>query len=127
MKLNKIKDSFVAFFSSNTYIPWALLFAVILLFVLILYPNLFVPKHAYQVGDVADRDVKATKEFFPDRAAVAGLVNKMGRENGVVFNTSTWYGDIIWLLVSLTMTDQELGVVINAVDKATAAVEKQFL
>jgi len=70
---------------------------------------------------------KATKELFPDRVAVAGLVNKVGRENGVLFNTSTWYGDIIWLLVSLIMTDQELGIIVNAVDKATAAVEKQFL
>ncbi len=70
---------------------------------------------------------KASKALFPDRAAVAALVNKTGRENGVLFNTSTWYGDIIWMLVSLTMSDEELGMVVNAVEKAAAAVEKQFL
>ena len=58
---------------------------------------------------------------------MANLVNKIGRENGVLFNTSTWYGDIIWLMVALTMTNEELDLVFNAVDKAVAAVEKQFL
>ncbi len=69
---------------------------------------------------------KATKELFPDRAAVAGVVNKVGRENGVLFACSTWYGDILWLMVSLTMTNDEIGMIVNAVDKAAAAVEKQF-
>jgi len=69
---------------------------------------------------------KKTKEIFADRAAVASLVNKIGRENGVLFNTSTWYGDIIWLLVALTMTNDELSMVFNAIDKAVVEVEKQF-
>jgi len=69
---------------------------------------------------------KKTKEIFADRAAVASLVNKIGRENGVLFNTSTWYGDIIWLLVALTMTNDELSIVFNAIDKAVVEVEKQF-
>ncbi len=70
---------------------------------------------------------KATKEIFADRAAVANLVNKVGRDNGVLFSCSTWYGDIIWLLVALTTTDEELDIIFNAVKKAVAAVEKQFL
>ena len=70
---------------------------------------------------------KATKEMFPDCAAVANLVTKVGRDNGVLFNCSSWYGDVLWLLVALTMTDDELGMVFNAVDKVVAAVEKQFL
>ena len=70
---------------------------------------------------------KKTKEIFADRVAVANLVNKIGRENGVLFNTSTWYGDIIWLLVALTMTNDELSLVFNTIDKAVVEVEKQFL
>jgi len=70
---------------------------------------------------------KATKEIFADRAAVANLVSKVGRDNGVLFSCSTWYGDIIWLLVALTTTDEELDIIFNAVKKAVAAVEKQFL
>jgi hypothetical protein len=31
------------------------------------------------------------------------------------------------LLVSLTMTNDELGMIVSALDKAVAAVEKQFL
>ena len=69
---------------------------------------------------------KATKEMFADRLAVANLVNKVGRDNGVLFNCSAWYGDIIWLLVALTMADEELILVFNAIDKAVAEVEKQF-
>ncbi|GAI63807.1 unnamed protein product, partial [marine sediment metagenome] len=66
---------------------------------------------------------KATKEIFADRAAVANLVSKVGRDNGVLFSCSTWYGDIIWLLVALTTTDEELDIIFNAVKKAVAAVE----
>ena len=70
---------------------------------------------------------KKNKELFADRAAVARVINKVGRDNGVLFSCSTWYGDIIWLLVALTMTDEELDMVVNALDKAIAEVEKQFL
>jgi adenosylmethionine-8-amino-7-oxononanoate aminotransferase len=70
---------------------------------------------------------KKTKEMFADRAAVAELVVKVARENGVHLSCSTWYGDIIILMVQLTMTDEELNMVFNAIDKAAAAVEKKFL
>ena len=70
---------------------------------------------------------KKTKERFADRAAVAELVVKVGRENGVQLSCSTWYGDTIILMVQLTMTDEELNMVFNAINKAAAAVEKRFL
>jgi len=70
---------------------------------------------------------KTTREKFTDRAAVANLVVKVGLENGVLLPCSTWYGDIITLMVQLTMTDDELGMVCNAIEKAAAEVEKQFL
>ena len=70
---------------------------------------------------------KTTKEIFADRIAVTNLVTKVGRDNGVLFSCSPWYGNVILLLVALTMTDEELGLVFNALDKAVAEVEKQFL
>ena len=70
---------------------------------------------------------KTTKERFTDRTAVANLVGKVGLENGVLLPCSTWYGDIIMLMVQLTMTDDELSMVFNAIEKAAAEVEKQFL
>jgi adenosylmethionine-8-amino-7-oxononanoate aminotransferase len=69
---------------------------------------------------------KATKELFPDRVAVANLISKVGRDNGVLFSCAHWYGNVIMLLVALTMTDEELGLVLNVLDKAIAEVEKQF-
>jgi putative nucleotidyltransferase with HDIG domain len=41
-----------------------LLSIVVLLFTLILYPNLLVPEIHYDVGDVAERDIKAPKDFL---------------------------------------------------------------
>jgi adenosylmethionine-8-amino-7-oxononanoate aminotransferase len=70
---------------------------------------------------------KATKEIFPDRTSVANLVNKVGRDNGVLLACSPWYGNIIMLMIQLNMTDDELDMVFDAIDKAVAAVEKQFL
>ena len=69
---------------------------------------------------------KVTKELFPDRIAVTNLISKVGRDNGVLFSCSPWYGDVIFLLVALTMTDEELGLVFSTLDKAIAEVEKQF-
>ncbi len=50
--------------------PWVLLFAVLLLFIIILYPNLVITQTAYEVGDVVKHDIKAAKDFFiEDEAA----------------------------------------------------------
>jgi len=69
---------------------------------------------------------KATKELFPDRIAVSNLIGKVGRDNGVLFSCAPWYGNVVMLLVALTMTDEELDLVLNVLDKAIAEVEKQF-
>ena len=45
-------------------VPAVLLVAVLALFVVILYPNLVITRHAYQVGDVVKKDIKAAKDFF---------------------------------------------------------------
>jgi membrane-associated HD superfamily phosphohydrolase len=40
------------------------LIAVTALFTLMLYPNLMVTKLAYMAGDVAEKDIKAPKDFL---------------------------------------------------------------
>ena len=70
---------------------------------------------------------KATKEIFSDRFGVAKLVSRVGRENGVLLMPYTWYGDIIHLYLPLTISDEELSMVINAISKAVVEVEKRFL
>jgi len=70
---------------------------------------------------------KKTKEMFPDRAGVANLIRKVGIESGVLLPCSTWYGDVLLLMIQYTMTDDELAQLFKAIEKATAAVEKEFL
>ncbi len=63
MKKEDRKKSFRAFFAFGSLVRWGLLLAVMLVFTLILYPNLIVKKHSYELGDVADRDIKAPRDF----------------------------------------------------------------
>ena len=70
---------------------------------------------------------KDTKELFTDRAAVSDLIVKVGMENGVLLPCAHGYGDILTLIVQMTMTDDELGMVFNAIEKAVTEVERQFL
>ncbi len=65
----KNKKSILKFFDnkfsgSEKYVRWGLLAGVTIIFILILYPSLAVTKHSYKLGDVAGRDIKASKDFF---------------------------------------------------------------
>ena len=64
MKLKKIKESVVNLFNSNRNIPWWILSGVIISFFLILYVKLVPIRHAYNLGDIADKDIKAAEDFF---------------------------------------------------------------
>ncbi len=49
---------------------WGILFSVTVLFSIILFPNLVVTRHQYDLGDVAERDIKSPRDFFiEDEAA----------------------------------------------------------
>ncbi len=45
-------------------IKWLLLLSVTLIFVILLYPGLLVQRYQYQLGDIAERDIKAPQDFF---------------------------------------------------------------
>jgi len=49
---------------SNKYAHWVILMSVTLVFTIFLYPNLVIKTHTYQLGDVAERDIKASKDFL---------------------------------------------------------------
>jgi adenosylmethionine-8-amino-7-oxononanoate aminotransferase len=70
---------------------------------------------------------RKTKEVFTDRAAVAATVRQAGFENGVFLGCSTWYGDLINLMLPYTITDDELAQVFKAIKAAVFAVEKEHL
>jgi putative nucleotidyltransferase with HDIG domain len=55
---------------NHKFIRWGLLAAIIIIFTVILSPNLITVNQKYHLGDVADRNVKAPRDFFiEDEAA----------------------------------------------------------
>ncbi len=59
-------------FSADFWIMWGLLFSVTILSTLILSPRLVVMSTTYELGEIADKNVKATSNFFiEDEAATA--------------------------------------------------------
>lgn len=53
-------------------IKWLMLAMVVAVFVVLLYPGLVVRQHRYELGDIVERDIKATQDFFvEDKAATA--------------------------------------------------------
>ena len=49
---------------SDYRLRWGILIGVTILFTLILYPSLVTQKHSYNLGDVAERDIKAPIDFL---------------------------------------------------------------
>ena len=56
--------------SMDEWIKTLILILVVGSFVVLLYPSLIVHQHRYQPGDIAERDIKASRDFFmEDKAA----------------------------------------------------------
>ena len=64
MKTENYKKSIKSSFDKSRRVRWGLLISIIGIFIIILYPKLLMPKHSYQIGDIAERDIKAPEEFF---------------------------------------------------------------
>jgi len=64
MNIGKIKISVKKFFEDINHVRWGILVGVTIIFTILLYPNLLVKKHSYKLGDVATKDIKATKDFL---------------------------------------------------------------
>ena len=70
MSRDKIKETVHSNRRSAGRLRWGILFSVTILFSIILFPNLVVTKHQYDLGDVAERDIKSPRDFFiEDEAA----------------------------------------------------------
>jgi putative nucleotidyltransferase with HDIG domain len=52
------------FLGSNIYVRLSLMVAVTIIYTIILHPNIIATKHLYNVGDIAERDIKSPKNFF---------------------------------------------------------------
>ncbi|UCD90059.1 MAG: HDIG domain-containing protein [Desulfobacterales bacterium] len=64
MSIEKKKISIKNFFDTSEYVRWAILVCVTTIFTVFLYPNLIMKEQLYEIGDVAERDIKATKDFL---------------------------------------------------------------
>ncbi len=64
MTAKKNKKSISKFFDNSYRFRWAAMIGVTIIFTIILYPNLILIKHSYELGDVAERDIKAPKDFL---------------------------------------------------------------
>jgi len=70
MIANRIKEAFLKRLDSQHRMRWLIMLVVILVFTAILYPGLVVTDLAYRIGDVAERDIKASRDFLiEDRQA----------------------------------------------------------
>jgi hypothetical protein len=64
MNLKKINVSIVSSLNTNINLRWWVLSGTIVALVLILYVSIGPVKHTYNLGDIADRDIKAPEDFF---------------------------------------------------------------
>jgi hypothetical protein len=64
MKLESPGEAIRNFLYSHSSVRWILLFGVTLIFVVLLYPSLVSPVYQYTIGDVAEKDIKARKDFL---------------------------------------------------------------
>ena len=70
MNFEKSRESINKLLDNNTRIRWGILVLSAILFIIILYPSLVITKHQYSAGDVVERDIKASRDFFiEDQAA----------------------------------------------------------
>ena len=70
MGKEKKKEYGTKFFDDNRRFRWGILFTVAVLSSIILFPNLVITRHRYNLGDVAQRDIKSPRDFFiEDQAA----------------------------------------------------------
>jgi putative nucleotidyltransferase with HDIG domain len=70
MSKEKNKESGGKNFDSDRRFRWGILCCVTILFSIILFPSLVVTRHQYNLGDVAERDIKSPRDFFiEDKAA----------------------------------------------------------
>ncbi|MFO7554001.1 MAG: HDIG domain-containing protein [Desulfobacterales bacterium] len=81
MNIVKTQISLNRIFENSDSIRWAILIGVTVIFTILLYPNLVIKKHYYNLGDVATRNIKATKDFLIEDEKATEAGRKLAREN----------------------------------------------
>jgi cyclic-di-AMP phosphodiesterase PgpH len=60
---------------------WIILFSVTILFSVILFPNLVITPYQYNVGDIAEKNIKAPRDFFIEDQAATEINRKSAIEH----------------------------------------------
>ncbi len=81
MKTENYKKSIKTSFERSRLFQWGLLVGITGIFIIILYPNLLIPRHSYQIGDIAENDIKAPKDFFIEDRDATEASRKRAVEN----------------------------------------------
>ena len=80
MSTDTLKTIVSSWFNADTKMRWGLLLVVAVGFTVIFYPNLVIKKSPYTIGDVAQRDIKAPRDFFiEDQTATTAQRQQTGQ------------------------------------------------
>ncbi|MBW1833560.1 MAG: hypothetical protein JRI62_01845 [Deltaproteobacteria bacterium] len=89
MNIEKNNKAIKNFFASGKSIRWFILIGFIIIFTIVLYPTLVITKHPYKLGDVAERDIKAPKNFLiEDKEATKENRKKAAEEVLTVYDNN---------------------------------------
>lgn len=88
MKIEKTKDSLIEFLQTGFAVKCILALLIISLFVITLSPDVIAPqKYNYRPGDVAQRDIKASRDFLiEDNLATQGKEKEAGDQVLTVYD-----------------------------------------
>jgi cyclic-di-AMP phosphodiesterase PgpH len=65
-----VKKRISMMLSTETRLKWLMLLSLLAVFLFLLYPSLVIRPHHYELGDIAEGDIKAPQDFFvEDKAA----------------------------------------------------------
>ncbi len=81
MNLVKTQISLNRLIENSDSIRWAILVGVTIIFTILLYPNLVIKKQSYKLGDVATRNIKATKDFLIEDMDATEASRKLAVDN----------------------------------------------
>jgi len=83
MTIEKKKIPIKNFFDTSDYVRWAILVGVTTIFTVFLYPNLVIKEQLYEIGDVAEKDIKATKDFLIEDHNATEVNRRQAMENAL--------------------------------------------
>lgn len=87
MTANRIKEAFLKRLDPQHRMRWLVMLVVILVFTAILYPGLVVTDLAYRIGDVAERDIKASRDLLiEDRQATETNQRNASEQSQTVYD-----------------------------------------